>query len=392
MVTTLPGTNIQVPEPEDLKAAAGGHGGYTGFNGTTLDEAYVCRRFPARRSQIARGFGKPIIQRLPSGDLMATGIKPLRDAPNPKYPDAREEAMLAVSHDEGETWSDMRPLDIPERPTQYSVLSDGTQILAVGSRIYRSEDDGQTFEQCPVPWEDFAGSRDGLVYGFGETNGVIEMPDGHLVTTCCVVRRPIEHYDDFNCYLLRSTDGGRSWGDTSFIINTDEISLVLPSEGRLLGLARLDTRYSDEVWGQGGQIGEGGDQMSIIESTDAGRTWSDPVPIAGLGMGQIPGFPLLLPDSRLLMVYGNRRFPFGVQAIASYDHGKTWNTEHFLMLAFASWDNYGGHPRSILMPDGSIITGYYARYFKDHPKTVSGDLVSHCLRWRVPDNWPPCSA
>jgi len=62
------------------------------------------------------------------------------------------------------------------------------------------------------------------------------------------------------------------------------------------------------------------------------------------------------------------------------------------MLAYASWDNYGGHPRSILMPDGSIITGYYARYFKEHPETVNEDIVSHCLRWRPPDDWPPGKA
>ena len=34
------------------------------------------------------------------------------------------------------------------------------------------------------------------------------------------------------------------------------------------------------------------------------------------------------------------------------------------------------------------MTGYYARYFKQHD-TVNEDIVSHCLNWRVPDNWPP---
>ncbi|MFH0963610.1 MAG: hypothetical protein V2A58_06320, partial [Planctomycetota bacterium] len=87
-------------------------------------------------------------------------------------------------------------------------------------------------------------------------------------------------------------------------------------------------------------------------------------------------------------IYGNRQFPFGCQAIATRDQGKTWDLENFLMLAYASWDNYGGHPRSILMPDGSVITGYYARYFRETP-TVNEDIVSHCLRWNVPVDWPP---
>ena len=108
-------------------------------------------------------------------------------------------------------------------------------------------------------------------------------------------------------------------------------------------------------------------------------------------MSQIPAFPLLLPDNRLVLIYGNRQFPFGCQAIASRDFGKTWDLDNFIMLAYASWDNYGGHPRSILMPVGTIITGYYAHYFKTLPdpdKTIDADMVSHCLTWRPPDNWP----
>ena len=56
-------------------------------------------------------------------------------------------------------------------------------------------------------------------------------------------------------------------------------------------------------------------------------------------------------------------------------------------ISWFSWDNYGGHPRSILMPDGSIITGYYVRMLKEDPK-VTKDIASHILRWRAPDDWP----
>jgi len=59
-----------------------------------------------------------------------------------------------------------------------------------------------------------------------------------------------------------------------------------------------------------------------------------------------------------------------------------------LFLSWASWDNYGGHPRSIVMPDGQILTGYYARYFKENNDSVGADLVSHCLKWEVPAGWP----
>lgn len=60
------------------------------------------------------------------------------------------------------------------------------------------------------------------------------------------------------------------------------------------------------------------------------------------------------------------------------------------MLEWASWSDLCGHPRSILMPDGTIVTGYYPHYFKDNQGgNENHDLVSHCLRWRPPEDWPP---
>jgi len=106
-------------------------------------------------------------------------------------------------------------------------------------------------------------------------------------------------------------------------------------------------------------------------------------------MAQVPGLPLLLPDGRLLLIYGNRQFPFGCQAIASRDGGRTWDLDRALILSWFSWDNYGGHPRSILMPDGSVLTGYYVRMFKENANAnVARDLASHVVRWRVPEHWP----
>lgn len=337
-----------------------------------------------------RGWGKPIIQRLPTGDLVASLFKSLRHEPNPNYPDAHEEAALSVSHDEGLTWSEPRLLGLPVRPTQFSVLSDGTIIMGGWPHgLYRSEDGGQTFGECVVRWDEFSRDRrPGVVKCYGETIGVQEMPDGSLVTTCETYIEPWERYDDAHAYVIRSTDRGVTWGDASFIINTDETSVLPLPDGRMLGFVRLSTQYSRDVLGQGGHVGEGGDQMAIMESGDRGYTWTEPK-LLGLGMAQIPAFPLLLPDGRLLLIYGNRQFPFGAQVVASRDLGKTWDLENFLMLAWAAWHIPGGHPRSILMPDESIITGYYARYFMDHPEDVNLDLVAHCLRWRVPNDWPP---
>ena len=378
----VPDLKTEVPGPESPNIIAG----YTGFNSVNLQAFYSCKTFPARRSQIARGHGKPVIQRLPNGDLLATQWE---DRPR------EVEAALCVSHDEGLTWSEPRLLGLPDRPSQLSVLSDGVVILAAGTRLYHSEDLGQTFQECPVPWDDFSrDKRPDTAHGYGETNGVLELPDGTLLCVCYTSNHPILRYDDWNGYVIRSTDRGKTWGDVTFLVNTDEVELLRLPDGKILGFARLDTSYTRDVWGKGDatgeeQIGEGGDTMALMESTDDGRTWTDPVPI-GLGPAQVPGFPVHMPDGRIVLVYGNRQFPFGVQAVASRDSGKTWDLDNFLMLAWAGWSNFGGHPRSFLMPDRSIISGYYAHYFKDHQGALrGGNTVSHCLRWTPPADWPP---
>ncbi len=392
MTIVLPGTNIEVPDADQIPTG----GGYTGFNSVNLQEAYICRKFEVKRSQIGRGWGKPVLQRAPNGDLVATGFRSIRKNRQPQYPYADEEAALFTSHDNGETWSEPRLLNIPGRPTQFTILKNGNAILTtldfyeggMNGPLYYSDDGLQTFREAEVAWDEFVeDKREGVVYGYGETNGILEMPDGTLINIGFAICHPLLKYTDFNAYVIRSYDGGKTWGDASFIVNTDEVELLRLEDGRLLGFARVDTLYSRDVWGQGGKIGEGGDQMALMESTDDGRTWTEPKPI-GLGMGQIPAFPLIYPDGRMILVYGNRQFPFGIQAIASRDMGKTWDLDNFLMLSYASWDNYGGHPRSLILQDGSIITGYYARYFKDNPDTINEDLVSHCLRWTPPADWP----
>ena len=72
-----PGTNIVVPSPEDKTSCAG----YTGFNSLDLNQIYRVERLPAFRSQIAVGYGKPIVARLPGGDLLATGFYDHEDEP-----------------------------------------------------------------------------------------------------------------------------------------------------------------------------------------------------------------------------------------------------------------------------------------------------------------------
>jgi len=353
----------------------GRSGSYTGFNSVNLQEMYVVEKRPVVRSQIARGWGKPVIVMLPNGDLLASQYKNLRLERNPKYPEADEEAALCRSVDGGLSWSSPRLLGIPGRLVQLSALKDGTLILAVElGGLFRCSDDGRTWDPCEVKWEEFAEENATCI--FGESTGALKMPDGTLVCPCYTDAGP----GTTKSFIIRSRDGGKTWRDASCTAATAEVSYILLPDGTLLGFARVGNYGA----------GEGGSSLAVIESADMGRSWTQPRGI-GLGMAQIPGFPVYLKDGRLLLIYGNRQFPFGAQVIASRDGGKTWDTNHPIILAWFSWDNYCGHPRSLLMPDGSILTGYYSRAFKTSDKDATSDIVSHAVRWRVPDNWPPQS-
>lgn len=100
------------------------------------------------------------------------------------------------------------------------------------------------------------------------------------------------------------------------------------------------------------------------ESSDGGKTWTDPHSIGVWGM---PSQILLLRDGRLLMSYGYRRKPFGNQARLSDDGGKTWSEPITI-----SADGIGGdlgYPSTVELDDGSLITIWYEK-MASAPKAV----------------------
>lgn len=120
--------------------------------------------------------------------------------------------------------------------------------------------------------------------------------------------------------------------------------------------------------------GRGGDgHLLATWSEDGGRTWTFPT-ITGIW-----GFPphlLPLADGRLLLTYGHRRAPLGVQAVISVDGGETWDVAHGAILADDGETGDLGYPISAQLADGSIYTAYYV--------TQGGVTYSLGLRWELP--------
>ncbi|QDV38614.1 exo-alpha-sialidase [Tautonia plasticadhaerens] len=150
-------------------------------------------------------------------------------------------------------------------------------------------------------------------------------------------------------FAARTTDGGLSWEFLSFIgPEPDRGYAIMPSTVRvgptdLVTTVRL--RDPDRAW------------IDCYASRDDGRSWefrSTPAPEIGTGN---PPSLVRLPDGRLALVYGHRDEPFGILARLSDDDGRTWSGPIVLRDDGGGTDL--GYPRSVVRPDGSVLSVYY---------------------------------
>jgi hypothetical protein len=199
-------------------------------------------------------------------------------------------------------------------------------------------------------------------------------------------------------WLIRSTDGGKSWSTRiPTIVNSPHGPIQL-SDGRLLyagkqlwtkekKIGAAESRDDGQTWQwlaeiptrQGDSAENGYHELHAVEaadgtivaqirnhnkanagetlqteSKDGGKIWNEP---HSIGVWGLPSHLLKLRDGRLLMSYGHRRSPFGNQARISVDNGKTWSHEMII-----SGDGKGGdlgYPSTVELADGSLLTVWY---------------------------------
>ncbi|WP_277557911.1 sialidase family protein [Ereboglobus sp. PH5-10] len=208
-------------------------------------------------------------------------------------------------------------------------------------------------------------------------------------------------------WLIRSTDGGKTWSPPiPTIVNSPHGPIQLKdgrllyagkqleSNGRKIGVAEsrddgLTWQWLAEIPARPGDSAanyhelhavEAGDGTLIAqirthnknnnretlqaESADGGRTWTEPRPI---GVWGLPSHLLRLRDNRLVMTYGYRRAPFGNQARVSTDNGKTWGPPIDISSDGDSWDL--GYPSTVELDDGTLLTVWYEQ-LKESPRAV----------------------
>jgi hypothetical protein len=346
--------------------------------GKAAPEAYVLESLSSQRVTVAAGAYFPRLLLLQNGELLATFKV------GAGHVGKRGRAATSVSQDGGLTWSAPTVIfDLPDADDgadAYGELRDGTVILGAvsygwkGERfsfdgfyanpyVLRSPDHGRTWSPPsqvnikPFTW----------AYPFGR---IVELPDGVLLMTMqagylpCAgdplagdkeCAKPEPHRGTFSI-LVRSTDGGNTWGEAKTIARgyNETCPILLPKGGLMVAMRSVDGAF-----------------LATAFSPDLGRSWSAPKPITH--NNEHPADLLRLRNGEILLTFGQRNKPYGVQAMVSRDNGATWDEDHRFLLAWDGDHGDVGYPVTVERKDGKLVTIYYIVYGAEGRFKIEGD-------------------
>jgi hypothetical protein len=161
-------------------------------------------------------------------------------------------------------------------------------------------------------------------------------------------------------FCARTRDGGRNFDFLSWVGPEPEGYTIMPASLRLDGSRVLcalrcrEKRREDDrarCW------------IDLYLSEDDGLVWAwRATPVVDTGKGGNPPTLTRLHDGRICLVYGHRDPPTGIRAVISSDEGRSWSDP--VILRGDGGDHDLGYPRTILRPDGTLVSVYY---FNDSP-------------------------
>ena len=334
--------------------------------------------------------------------------------------------VLFTSEDEGRRWTE---IEVEECPGTFigvplCVLGDDRFMTVFGDEsgiiVLESRDRGRQWQQIG---EVGKGSFDQM-YPDGT---MLELADGSLLMPADY---RIDQPDDLayrfgsDCqYMLRSIDGGRTWGrtpdevfwqmvkDVPFMVRgltrealnpgrggsfpgCYETDFLQQKDGTILAAFRYSgfpLPWHEKYAKQWGAVDEPDDHGRVLRhimlghSTDAGATWQDLRPVADatghtvLRHGDCNGELVEVPDGRMVLIH-QRRYPRELaQQVArvSEDGGKTWSRDEYqLMGGF-------GYSGSCVLDDGTIITAIGQAISDETGSWVNPPYQAEVIRWRL---------
>ena len=314
----------------------------------------------------------PALARLPDGTLLIVNYN------RPSHGRMIGDVDSWVSNDHGQTW-EKRAVAAPHEPNTLTnrmnvalgALPNGDVLLVASGwslKPLAAPAEGYEIDRILRPWVSRTTDR-GRTWSIdrqcfpevspaGGTHtpfGPIQKGEGgHLLVPMydhAINAKGVSTWD--RVYIYRSIDDGRTWGDPVALdpsTRLNETALVYLGSGRWLAFARST-------------------HLTSYESTDDGRTWKK--------LGQVTGsfcYPanaIVLADRRVLLCYGNRTSGDPrVEAQVSADGGRSWSKSIRLVDVPANPTRGGpedmGYPSSVQLPDGQIVTAYYARRNKEY--------------------------
>ncbi|UXN76006.1 glycoside hydrolase (plasmid) [Devosia sp. A8/3-2] len=170
-------------------------------------------------------------------------------------------------------------------------------------------------------------------------------------------------------FAARTRDGGRDFTREGFVGEEPEGFGIMPAsirldDGSILTLLRGSTPgkgHGRKAWIDQYVSGDDGATRAY-----AGR------PVVNTGFGGNPPTLSRLPDGRPVMVYGFRDAPFGMRARVSADAGVSWGEDIILRDDGGMSDL--GYPRTVVRPDGKVLTVYYYNFGMDRDRFIGGTL------------------
>ncbi len=303
--------------------------------------------------QPGRYIGWPSITLAPGGDLLVV-FSGDRDS----HVSADGKTQVVRSRDGGKTWSEaltIHDFPIDDRDAGIVRTRKGTLIVSwfTGPPYHTALQGNYVIRSS-----DGGRSWSAPIRTTTTTpHGPVQLRDGRLLfigqSPHCSHAKPADYNgpprgSPYSIAVEESRDDGRSWQFVTMF--------PVPEDGKMLS---FDEPHVVEA--RDGKLVllfrdcNKPNKLWQSESIDGGKSWSSPrrTPIQGY-----PPHLIRLHNDWLVVSYAKRWAPFGTYACISKDDGKTWDVKNKIRLSKGPNGDLG-YPASVQLEDGSLWTVYY---------------------------------